>query len=192
MNEAKQPLTVALLAIPEITASTLYGMYDIFAGVGRDWELVVTGSPGAPRMRPLAVASQSQGFCVANGVWIKPDVGLTDCPAPDLICVPEVFVAPEDRLAGRYQAEIDWVRDGYAAGATLATACSGALLLEEAKQLLETGDLPVEAVANEVGYEDASFFGRLFRRKVGLTPAQYRKRFRGLRQALETGAMRCA
>jgi transcriptional regulator GlxA family with amidase domain len=61
------------------------------------------------------------------------------------------------------------------------------LRLEEAKQLLETGDLPVEAVANEVGYEDASFFGRLFRRKVGLTPAQYRKRFRRLRQALEAG-----
>ena len=59
------------------------------------------------------------------------------------------------------------------------------LRLEEAKQMLEGGDLPVEAVANEVGYEDASFFGRLFRRKVGLTPAQYRKRFRGLRQALK-------
>jgi len=59
-----------------------------------------------------------------------------------------------------------------------------ALRLEQAKQLLETGDLPVEAVANEVGYEDASFFGRLFRRKVGLTPAQYRIRFSALRRAL--------
>ena len=48
--------------------------------------------------------------------------------------------------------------------------------LEEAKQMLETSDLPVEAIANEVGYEDTSFFGRLFRRKVGLTPAQYRLR----------------
>ena len=59
-----------------------------------------------------------------------------------------------------------------------------ALRLEEAKQMLETGDLPVEAIANEVGYEDASFFGRLFRRKVGLTPAQYRLRFGSLRRAL--------
>ena len=60
------------------------------------------------------------------------------------------------------------------------------LRLEEAKQLLESGDEPVEAVALEVGYEDAAFFGRLFRRKVGVTPTQYRKRFRGLRRALET------
>ena len=58
------------------------------------------------------------------------------------------------------------------------------LRLEEAKHLLESGDAPVEAVAQEVGYEDAAFFGRLFRRKVGITPRQYRKRFRGLRLAL--------
>jgi transcriptional regulator GlxA family with amidase domain len=56
--------------------------------------------------------------------------------------------------------------------------------LEEAKHLLETGDASVEAIANEVGYEDASFFGRLFRRKVGITPAQYRRRFGELRRAL--------
>jgi transcriptional regulator GlxA family with amidase domain len=61
-----------------------------------------------------------------------------------------------------------------------------ALRLEEAKQMLETGDLAVEAIAEEVGYEDASFFGRLFRRKIGLTPAQYRLRFGSLRRALET------
>jgi transcriptional regulator GlxA family with amidase domain len=49
--------------------------------------------------------------------------------------------------------------------------------LEEAKQMLESGDLPVEAIAQEVGYSDAGFFGRLFRRKVGLTPTHYRARF---------------
>ena len=59
--------------------------------------------------------------------------------------------------------------------------------LEEAKQMLETGDLPVEAIANEVGYEDASFFRRLFRRNVGLTPLQYRLRSGSLRRALIRG-----
>jgi len=56
--------------------------------------------------------------------------------------------------------------------------------LEEAKHLLETTALPVDAIANEVGYEDAGFFGRLFKREVDLTPAHYRKRFRSLRDAL--------
>ena len=62
--------------------------------------------------------------------------------------------------------------------------------LEEAKQMLESTDLPVEAIALEVGYQDASFFGRLFRRKVALTPAQYRRRFGALRQQLRHVAVR--
>ncbi|MCC2689101.1 MAG: helix-turn-helix-domain containing protein arac type, partial [Rhizobiaceae bacterium] len=60
-----------------------------------------------------------------------------------------------------------------------------ALRLEEAKWLLETSDEAVEAIANEVGYEDTSFFGRLFRRKVGITPMQYRLRFGSLRRAVQ-------
>jgi transcriptional regulator GlxA family with amidase domain len=60
--------------------------------------------------------------------------------------------------------------------------------LEEAKQLLETSDAPIDGVAREVGYEDPAFFGRLFRRSVNLTAAQYRKRFGGLRASLSPGA----
>ena len=59
-----------------------------------------------------------------------------------------------------------------------------ALRLEEAKQLLEMSDESVEAVASEVGYEDTSFFGRLFRRKVGVAPGEYRLRFGDLRQSV--------
>jgi transcriptional regulator GlxA family with amidase domain len=58
------------------------------------------------------------------------------------------------------------------------------LRLEEAKQMLEVTDQPIEAIANEVGYEDAGFFARLFRRHVELTPGQYRRRFAAVRRAL--------
>src|SRR5215468_6993740 len=60
-----------------------------------------------------------------------------------------------------------------------------ALRLEEAKQILETQDLPIETVALEVGYQDNGFFGRMFRRRVGMTPGQYRKRFGNLRVLLD-------
>ncbi|MCB1495784.1 MAG: helix-turn-helix domain-containing protein [Bauldia sp.] len=52
--------------------------------------------------------------------------------------------------------------------------------IEEAKQMLETSGEPTDAIAHAVGYEDAAFFRRLFKRKAGVTPARYRQRFRSL------------
>lgn len=52
--------------------------------------------------------------------------------------------------------------------------------VEEAKQLLETSDISVEDVAYAVGYEDPTSFRRLFKRKAGLTPAAYRRKFAGV------------
>ncbi len=341
MSSASRPTTVAILAMPETTASVVYGMYDLFMSAGRDWELIVHGRPGPQLMQPVVVSAHPGNFTAANGVAIAPQGTLEAWSRAELVCVPELAVLPGERLAGRFAAEIDWLRRCYAAGATLATACSGALLLaeaglldgeaatthwaycdvlrsnypgvrlkpeaalvvagegqrlvmagggtswldlglyliarsagveaamqvarvnlidwhdigqqpfarlartrqsedaligrcqewiadnyrsrapvagmvrlsglaersfkrrfrqatglapleyvhtlrlEEAKQMLERSDRPIEAVAEEVGYEDAGFFSRLFRRSVGLTPAQYRKRFRSMRQALE-------
>jgi transcriptional regulator GlxA family with amidase domain len=58
---------------------------------------------------------------------------------------------------------------------------------EAAKELLERDDRAAETVAFEVGYEDAAFFRRLFRRHVHLTPSQYRKRFGEMRRAVAQG-----
>lgn len=52
-----------------------------------------------------------------------------------------------------------------------------ALRVEEAKQMLERGNAPVDAIAREVGYEDAASFRRLFRRLAGMTPGAYRRTF---------------
>lgn len=52
-----------------------------------------------------------------------------------------------------------------------------ALRVEEAKQMLETEDLAIDAVAAAVGYEDPASFRRVFKRKAGLTPAAYRRKF---------------
>lgn len=51
------------------------------------------------------------------------------------------------------------------------------LRVEEAKRLLEETDLPVDEISAEVGYEDASFFRRVFRRRTGLQPSRYRLMF---------------
>jgi transcriptional regulator GlxA family with amidase domain len=52
-----------------------------------------------------------------------------------------------------------------------------ALRIEEAKHLLETGSMPVDAIAAEVGYEDTASFRRLFQRIAGVPPGGYRRKF---------------
>jgi transcriptional regulator GlxA family with amidase domain len=75
---------------------------------------------------------------------------------------------PERTLKRRFKA---------ATGVTLIDYVQN-LRLEEAKRLLETTNRPVEEISAAVGYENSSFFGRLFKRRCGLTPAAYRKMFK--------------
>ena len=60
-----------------------------------------------------------------------------------------------------------------------------ALRIEEAKQMLETGKDPVERIGREVGYADATYFRRLFRRRTGVTPARYRQKFSAIGRLAE-------
>lgn len=57
------------------------------------------------------------------------------------------------------------------------------LRIEEAKRLLETTDMNTEEIGPSVGYEDHSFFHRLFKRLTGLTPARYRRMFQPILKA---------
>jgi len=340
MSTSPRPASVAILALPETGVSTVYGMFDLFMAAGRDWGIITQGVPGPQLIAPRIVAQQAGPFAAGNGVVIQANCTLAECEPPDVVCVPELLVAPDEPVDGRFGAEIAWLKGCHDAGSTIATACSATLLLaecgllegcdatthwaycdalqrrhpgvrvhtqralvvsgdgqrlvmagggtswldlalyliaklagvdaamqvarinlidwhdigqqpfarlarsrqcddaiiarcqvwiaehygeqqpvaqmtrlsglaqrsftrrfqqatgmapleyvhtlrlEEAKHMLETGEEPVEAVANEVGYEDAGFFSRLFRRKVGLTPVQYRRRFGDLRRSL--------
>ena len=51
------------------------------------------------------------------------------------------------------------------------------LRIEEAKQIIETSDAPLDDVAAQVGYTEPSAFRRMFMRLVGVSPAAYRRRF---------------
>jgi transcriptional regulator GlxA family with amidase domain len=340
MSDSNSKIRVAILAYPEVTASTLYSMHDLFSAVGRDWAFITTGVPGEQRVLPMIVSAGSLEIVSANGTWIRADCGIDDCPSPDIICLPDFSLSPEDDCTTRFEPEVAWLRQQYDAGATLASVCTSAMImartglldgmeatihwayaqslsrfhptlrvdadraivvtgphqrivmagggtshhdlvlyliarftgltkaqevakaylinwhqdgqrpfahllagrqssdaliarcqewaadhyadtapvsamiqlsglaertftrrftlatgmtpldyvhalrLEEAKQMLETHELAVEGVALEVGYQDASFFGRLFRRRVGLTPMQYRRRFAALRRVI--------
>jgi transcriptional regulator GlxA family with amidase domain len=61
-----------------------------------------------------------------------------------------------------------------------------ALRIETAKQRLERTAQPVEEIAADVGYDNSSYFRRLFKRLTRMTPAAYRRRFGGPGQTRRT------
>ncbi|SFU74096.1 GlxA family transcriptional regulator [Halomonas korlensis] len=129
---AEQPdITMALLAVPESTASTLYGMFDLFGAAGRDWELLMHGRVGPSLIRPMIVSRDGRGFRNVHGAWIEPDMALVDCPVPTAVCIPDLLVAPGEDLDGRYEPEIDWLLECHQRHVLLTAACTGALLLAE-------------------------------------------------------------
>ena len=50
--------------------------------------------------------------------------------------------------------------------------------IERAQALLVTNDRPMSDISQETGFCDQSYFGTVFRRLVGMTPAAYRRKFR--------------
>jgi AraC-like DNA-binding protein len=49
------------------------------------------------------------------------------------------------------------------------------LRIERARLLFRSTDRPIERVAAEVGFSDDRYFRRIFKRRVGLTPGQFRR-----------------
>lgn len=51
--------------------------------------------------------------------------------------------------------------------------------MEKAKQMLDDGSVKIIQVAKQCGYENQSYFNRLFKNTYGLTPSQYREKNNG-------------
>jgi len=335
-----KPITVALLVVPEVSASTLYGLFDTLRSAGRHWQMLHGNLAPTPTFRPLIVSRDGRPVQLDSGPVVTPEASLAAAQQAHIVCLATLEVPPDEPLDDRYAVEVAWLRERYTGGATIASACSGAVLLartglldgleatshwaycealrreyprtrwlaertlvmsgpdqrlvmagsgiswhllamhliarfaapkqalevarmklmdlnatspiayaslkytgrtadpviarcqqwaaqnyaeaapvmqmvalsglpertfkrrfalvtgmspleyvhalrlEEAKQMLETAEAPIEAIALEVGYQDAGFFGRLFRRKVSMTPAQYRGHFGALARQL--------
>lgn len=52
------------------------------------------------------------------------------------------------------------------------------LRMEKAKSLLETTDVPINTIANSVGYNDQLAFSKMFKRYAGISPMVYREEHR--------------
>ncbi|MDD7301459.1 MAG: helix-turn-helix transcriptional regulator [Eubacteriales bacterium] len=53
-----------------------------------------------------------------------------------------------------------------------------ALRIDEARAMLDSTDMSIQDIGLTVGFSDANYFSNVFRASVGVSPREYRNRFR--------------
>lgn len=148
METSAPPIEALIVAVPETAGSALYGMVDVLASAGNLWEeLAWTDTPHHP-IRPRIVSPVDAPFVCGNRVPVTPDQFVGDDPSADIVILPELWLAPDDDLKGRYPDVLDWVRRRYHAGSSIYSACSGSVMLAA------TGLLDNKEATSHWGYED--------------------------------------
>ena len=118
-----------IVALPETAGSALYGMVDVLASAGSLWHELVGEETRQALFDTQIVSLTSQPFRCGNGIPIHPDLALTEAGKSDIVIVPEMWLSPDDDMTERYGDLKEWLRQAYKAGATIYSACSGAVLL---------------------------------------------------------------
>ena len=147
-SPAPAAVEALIIALPETAGSALYGMVDVLAATGTVWRQLVGEDPGPTLIRPRVVALSREPFRCGNGIPVIPDVGVAEDPEADIVILPELWLAPDDPMQGRYPELLDWIRHRHRAGSKIYSACSGAVLLAA------TGLLDGHAATSHWGYQD--------------------------------------
>jgi transcriptional regulator GlxA family with amidase domain len=152
MQRPPKPIDALILALPETAGSALYGMVDVLAATGTLWRELVGEDPGHRLIAPRIVSRSRRPFRCGNGIPVSPELAFAETRAPELLILPELWLAPTDDMADRYADLKEWIRQCYRRGSTIYTACSGSILLAS------TGLLDGREATSHWGYQD------LFRR----------------------------
>lgn len=125
-------ISISLVATPEISAAVLYGFHEVFASVGRVWEMI-TGTPANCRqMVPRIVAAAAGPVPTAIGATIIAEHSYDEAHRSDIVIVGDLNLALGDDLTGKWTRDAAWLRDQYARGAIICSVCTGSLMLAEA------------------------------------------------------------
>jgi transcriptional regulator GlxA family with amidase domain len=127
----RRPITVSILATPDTSPSTLFGLSDLFSSVGIGWESFVTGKPEAPRFDVRIVAATDEPFQCSGNVTVTPHAAIYNVAETDIALVAGLIVPAFEPFRERYDREFEWLARQYAQGAITASACTGALMLAE-------------------------------------------------------------
>src|SRR5687767_7859366 len=111
MDPSDSPALDALIAaLPETAGSALYGMVDVLAATGTLWRQLIGEQPGAGLIRPRIVGVSREPFRCGNGIPVAPDLSIEEDPRADIVILPELWLAPDDDMKGRYPELLEWIR----------------------------------------------------------------------------------
>ncbi len=130
-SKRQRPVEALIVAVPDTAGSALYGMLDVLASAGNLWQQLVGVEPGAKLIAPKIASPLSHEFECGNGIPVKPELEISDQPAAEIVILPELWLAPDEDLKGRYPELMEWIRQCYRDGASIYSACSGAIMLAE-------------------------------------------------------------
>jgi transcriptional regulator GlxA family with amidase domain len=125
------PTDVAIVAIAETAGSALYGMVDVLSAVGNIWQTLVRAEPLSTVFRVRIISPDGMPFVCPNGIPVTPELAVTQDPSAEIIVLPEIWLGPDESLQGRYPDLMDWIKRQHGQGATIYSACSGAVVLAE-------------------------------------------------------------
>ncbi|MCP4383848.1 MAG: helix-turn-helix domain-containing protein, partial [Hyphomicrobiales bacterium] len=153
MTKARgSPVSVCLLALPETTPATLYGVYEVFRSVGVAWT-DLTGEPAdGPGFDVRIVSPDGRPFNAVMGVPVAPHAAIGDVDRTDVVIATDLAFPTDANLHGRWPDCAAWIKNQFDQGATVCSVCTGTVLLAEAGLLHG-----IEATTH---WAVASFFAR--------------------------------
>ena len=126
-----QPITISILATPDSSPSTLYGLLDVLGTVGVGWESYVTGKPVEPKFDVRIVAATKQPFRCAGNALVTPHCSVEEVQDTDIALVGSLVIPNTPPIVILDKRELDWLVRLQSRGSTIASVCSGSIMLAE-------------------------------------------------------------
>jgi transcriptional regulator GlxA family with amidase domain len=122
---------VSLVALPESSASVLYGLYDVLSSVGTAWCELTGEDHGTPPFDVKIVANKTRSFRCAGGIPVSPHQRFSNTDSCDIVIATDLAFPLDADTRGRWPEASAWIRHVYDRGAIVCSVCTGSVLLAE-------------------------------------------------------------
>ena len=130
---------IGLVALPESSASVLYGLYDVLGSVGDLWS-ELTGEPApATSVEVKIIAPTTKTFRCCGGVPVAPHESLAEAGYCDIVIISDLAIPLQLDPRSKWPEVTGWLAAQHEAGTLICAVCTGSLLLADSG-LLDGGE----------------------------------------------------